>query len=456
MPVGRFTVTKLLTRLAIPTWLGDELSALVEEHRVCGAQLAVHFDDKTVAIEVGELEHGRADMVTRDTAFPIGSVTKLFTATLAMVLAADGDLEVDAPLDEYLPELGDLGEQLTLRHLLSHTGGFASGPDSADLSSGSLRRYVAEHCRSENLMLAPGTAFSYSNTGYILTGRLIEEITGMSWAEAMTSIVLQPLGITPAFICPTDFAQDDRPIATGHSANLALGRTMPVLQSLAAAEAPAGALAVSAADLVALGRLHIQPGMSGLLPASHAELMRRPVRGADPFGLADGWGLGPAVFHGAGTDWIGHDGNADGTSCYVRIAPVGGWVIALTTNTGTGVGLWRDLLDRLAGAGIPLAADETCTMPVSSATPTDHVGVYANGDAEYEVSAALGRLLLTVDGTEFVVSTAADGVTFTLSDHSSGRLPGGRFLRDPGTGEINGLVINGRMARRRLDAYSAR
>jgi CubicO group peptidase (beta-lactamase class C family) len=448
----------LLTRLAIPDWLGDELSELSQAHRVCGAQLAVHLAGETVTTQVGEIEHGRADAVTRDTAFPVGSVTKFFTATAAMVLVADGDLEVDSPLGEYLPELGDLGESLTLRQLLSHTGGFVSGPDSADLTSGSLRRYVAEHCRRESLMLSPGAGFSYSNMGYVLTGRLIEVITGMSWAEAMTSILLQPLGIVPSFICPTEFAPYARPIATGHSVNLAHGRTMPVQQSLAPAEAPAGALAVSAADLVALGRLHVPPGMPGLLPPSHAELMRQPVPEADPYGLADGWGLGPAVFRGEGTDWVGHDGNADGTSCYVRIDPAGGWIIALTTNTGTGVGLWQDLLIRLAGAGIPLAAEEPCVTSVGSAAePEDHTGVYVNGDAEYAVCVARGRLALTVDGTTFVVSTAADGLTFTLSDHSSDRrLPGGRFLRDPDTGEINGLVINGRLCRRRRHAPSPR
>lgn len=443
----------LLTRLVGPAWLAAELEALTGKHRVCGAQLAVCREDETVTTETGELEHGGGRAVTRDAAFPVGSVTKLFTATLAMVLVADGDLETDAPLGEYLPELGELGDLLTLRRLLSHTGGFASGPDSADLSSGSLRRYVADHCRTENLVLPPGAGFSYSNMGYVLTGRLIEAITGMSWAEAMTSIVLRPLGIAPAFICPVEFVPYARPIATGRSVNLTLGRTQPVRQSLAPAEAPAGALAVSAADLVALGRLHVPPGLPGLLPPSHAELMRRPVPDADPFGLADGWGLGPAVFHGDGTDWVGHDGNADGTACYVRIDPAGGWIIALTTNAGTGIGLWQDLLGRLAEAGIPLATEEPCATPTTyTAVTPDRIGVYANGDAEYAVSAAEGRLLLAVDGTKFVISTAADGLTFTLLDRSTGqRLPGGRFLRDPETGEINGLVINGRLGRRRPD-----
>jgi CubicO group peptidase (beta-lactamase class C family) len=448
--------------------LQDLLVALVRKHRVCGAQLAIYHDDETVAIETGELEHRGGRPVTRDAAFPIGSVTKSFTATLAMILVADGDLDLDEPLGGQLPELDELGDVLTLRQLLSHTSGFASGPDSTELSSGSLRRYVADHCRRSNLVLPPGAGFSYSNMGYILAGRLIEEITGMTWAEAMESILLRPLGIAPAFICPAAGGQGGRPVATGHSVNLALGRTQPVRQSLAAAEAPAGALAVSAADLVRLGRMHLSPGAPGVLPPDHAELMRRPVPAAEPFGLADGWGLGLALFGAAVTrpagpagaavpaaDWAGHDGNADGTACYLRVDPAGGTVVALTTNTSTGIGLWQELLGRLADDGLPVPAASTGLTAgagaggIPSAPPPDCAGRYANGDSEYVVTGSDGHCRLAVDGEEFVVLAGPDGMTFALLDPTSGQcVPGGRFQRDKVTGELTGIQVNGRLARR--------
>lgn len=172
-----------------------QMSTLARKHRVPGAQLAIHHDGETVDVEVGELQHGAARQVTRAAAFPVGSITKSFTATLAMVLVADGDLELDAPLGEYLSDLDELGERASLRHMLSHTSGLAAGPDSEDISSVSLARYVADHCRSHNLVQAPGTGFSYSNMAYVLVGRLIETVTGMSWREAMESILLRPLGI---------------------------------------------------------------------------------------------------------------------------------------------------------------------------------------------------------------------------------------------------------------------
>jgi CubicO group peptidase (beta-lactamase class C family) len=76
------------------------------------------------AVVTGEIEHGTRILATRQTAFPIGSISTAWTATLAMILVADGDLELGAPLDVHLPELGDLGSELTLRQLLSHTSGF--------------------------------------------------------------------------------------------------------------------------------------------------------------------------------------------------------------------------------------------------------------------------------------------------------------------------------------------
>lgn len=453
----------VLNRPTAPALLGAEFTALAAEHGVCGAQLAVVHDDQTMTFETGELEHGTGRPVTRDTAFPIGSVTKTFTATLAMILVADGDLELDEPLGGHLPELDDLGDLLTLRHVLSHTGGLVSGVDAADLAAASPRRYVAEHCRRHNLVLPPGGGFSYSNLGYAIAGRLIEAITGMSWAEAMESILLRPLGIAPVFITGDT--------ATGHSVNLTRGRVQPVRQSLPPAEWSAGALAVGALDLVSLGRLHVPPGRPALLPTGLAAEMRRAVPAADPFGLADGWGLGLAVFSGGGPDrtseWVGHDGNADGTACYLRVDPAGGWIIALTTNTNTGIGMWRDLLARLPDLGIPAPAvwgnadpaggrGARTTGTVGGRGAPNYVGTYANGDSEYVVTRSNEGWRLAADGEDYTVAAGPDGLTFALLDPSGQRLPGGRFQRDPATGEISGVVVNGRVARRRRAAASAR
>ncbi|MGH3918221.1 MAG: serine hydrolase domain-containing protein [Pseudonocardiaceae bacterium] len=432
-----------------PAWLAATMTALVDTHQVPGAQLAVHRGGVTVAVEIGELKHRAGMPVTRETAFPTGSISKAWTATLAMILVADGDIELDAPLDEHLPELDDLCGRLTLRQLLSHTSGFADVPEPSTLS---LRRYVREHCRRHDLVLAPDTGFSYSSRNYALVGHLIETITGMSWWEAMESILLRPLGIDPAAVVDrAGRAPCERPIATGHSVNTTLGRTRPVQQSLAPAEDPAGALAMSAVDLVALGLMHVGEGFPELLPAAYAEQMRQAVPRANPFGLADGWGAGLAVFSDGTTDWVGHDGNANGTSCYLRIEPVGGWVVALTTNANTGSHLWEKLRTELRQPNLPLGVNGRDVLPRAvAASPTECVGSYSNGPTEYLVTAAVDGDLCLAIGNELTARLAFyDDTDFVLLDLTSGQqMQAGRFLRDPVTKQVEQLQIVGRIARR--------
>ncbi|MGH3994190.1 MAG: serine hydrolase, partial [Pseudonocardiaceae bacterium] len=245
-----------------------------------------------------------------------------------------------------------------------------------------------------------------------------------------------------------------RPIATGHSVNTALGRIRPVQQSMAPAEAPAGALAMSAVDLVALGLMHIGQGVPNLLPAADAERMRQAVPGADPFGLADGWGSGLAVFRNGTTEWVGHDGNANGTCCYLRIDPAGGWVVALTTNASTGSSLWQELRTRLRQASIPLGAHGGDISPLGQGEPpAECVGSYSNGPAEWLVTADNWGLCLARGGDLIARLAISNDMSFVVQDLASGqRLHSGRFLRDPITKQIELLQIFGRTARRRPPA----
>jgi|SRR6185437_4907002 len=446
------------TQLPIdPTWLAATLSALADDHQVPGAQLAIHHDGMTVAVETGEIAHATGIPVTRHTAFPLGSLSKAWTATVAMILVADGDLKLDAPLDKHLPELGDLGSELTLRQLLSHTSGFPCSPDLCDQSPLSLSRYVHQYCRAHDLIFPPGAGFSYSNRNYVVVGRLIEAITGMNWPEAMESILLRPLNIDLAAIVGTMRVLLGRPIATGHSANTVRGRTEPVQQLLAPAEAPAGALAMSAVDLVALGLMHVGPGFPELLPPSYAGEMRQTVPVADPFGLADGWGAGLAVFRDGTTDWVGHDGDANGTSCHLRIDPANGRVVALTTNANTGPYLWDALRIELSRANLPLGTPRRHMSPQApAAVLTEFVGIYSNGPIEYLVSAADASTLYLAIGGDVIARLAFfDNLDFLIQNPLSGEgWHVGRFLRDPITQQIELLQIGGRLATRQPSTVS--
>ncbi|ALG14694.1 serine hydrolase domain-containing protein [Kibdelosporangium phytohabitans] len=389
---------------------------------VQGAQFALLRDGQTVAVSVGEAEHGTGRRVTADLAFPIGSIGKVFTAAVTMVLAADGDIELDDPVGEYVPEAaGRPIAAVTPRQLLSHTGGLESGPD-----GGSSMRGLVERT---GLIQPPGRDFSYSNAGFVLLGRLAETVTGMSWFTCVESILLRPLGIAPAFVVGPRTA---RAVATGHA-----GRGRPVTQNITLAEAPAGAVAGSASDLVKIGRMLLDGG--DIMPREHALMMREPV--ADAFGLADAWGLGLAVFG----SWVGHDGTGDGTWCQLRIDPDSGTVAAMTCNSSAGAGLWDDVVDELGRRGLPIPSGSLTAVPDVVLPPPDGwAGSYWNGDTEYSLA---DDLVFAVDGEPQAMITFHEGLTFSLRDNQSGQqLYAGRCLVSPETGKIDRIHVNGRLA----------
>lgn len=432
--------------------LGARLAELGARHGVLGAQLAVLHGERLRHAQFGVQDHATRRDLGRDDKVPVGSITKALTATLAMILVSDGDLDLDQPVNGPLPELGHgLGDQLTLRHLLGHTGGLAGELDEQFALTLSARRYVAECCERLPLVDQPGRSFSYSTAGYVLVGRLIEAATGMSWWEAVDTILLRPLGIDPVFIAGPTAARPTAPIVTGHSVNLVTGSVRAVDQVLAPAEAAAGALALSALDLVAFGRLHLADTDGELLSAAVAKEMREPVERARPFGLADGWGLGFALFRQGGTEWLGHDGTSDGTWCHLRINPAAGTVVALTTNSTTGLALWEALVSELPELGLPAGRyTEPPGRGRAIPLPVECVGRYLNGDTEYTVVAEPGGPpRLVVDGNPIAELAVHDCLTFTLTELGTGqRIPAGRFLRDQFTARITGMQISGRLARR--------
>ncbi|MDT5028184.1 MAG: hypothetical protein QOE61_4610, partial [Micromonosporaceae bacterium] len=340
--------------------------------------------------------------------------------------------------------------ELTLRHLLSHTGGLPSEPD--DVRTTSLRRHVLEACRTLDVLHGPGEAFSYSNIGYVLVGHLIEVTTGMTWSEAVASILLHPLGLASHFVVGPDA---DPLVASGHAVNLDSRRARPVRQSLALVDAPAGALAASALDLLTLGRLLGGGGPPTLINPTELADMRTPVRRAEPFGMADGWGLGLALFHSNGATWVGHDGNGDGTSCHLRINPDDGTVVALTTNASSGTALWRQMVAELRSEGLAVGDyDGFHRLERRIAAPPDCAGSYLNGTTEYQVRAVdRESLVLTVDGEPFADLSLFDGLVFAMRDAETGDTSQtGRFLRDPEDGAIAWIQIGGRLAKRRSPA----
>ncbi|WP_221351967.1 serine hydrolase domain-containing protein [Streptomyces beigongshangae] len=425
--------------------LQESLDALARTHHVPGAHLVVDTGTEVVSVHTGTADAVRGTAFTADTAVPIGSVTKTYTAATVMLLVDDEDLGLDEAVADVLPEFRDL-PKVTVRHLLSHTAGLPTGPDSDTAAGMTASRYLSAVCTAGNALFAPGTDFSYSNAGYVAAGRLIEAVTGMTWHEAVRVLLLEPLGIEPAFLGD---GAPGRPTAGGHALNTATLAVRPARQSLAPVEAPAGALLASAHDLLTLGRALI--GRSAVLPPATAALMRRPEEGTGPGALADAWGLGAALHQQDDRWWCGHDGNAQGTSCHLRAEPRSGVVVAFTGNAGGATALWRNLADqltRLTGLRVP-----TTPARPDRGGPIDFpecVGTYRNGTSEYRIAlGADGLPALSIDGDLPLPLVCYPDLSCDLVDPATGqREPGGRFHRDPVDGGVDRVQISGRTARR--------
>ncbi|MEU9357983.1 serine hydrolase domain-containing protein [Streptomyces sp. NPDC048301] len=432
------------------------LRALTEEHAVPGAQLALYTGSKIVSVATGVVRAGEVRRVDTDTMFAFGSVTKAFTATLALQLVADGDVGLDEPMADLLPSWRRTRSKalarITLRHLLSHTAGLVADHQLADMGDRSLARYAAS-VADLPVLCAPGSRFSYANTGYNVVGQLIEELSGMPWQTALREFLLEPLGAEPRLLNARDGS--GRATASGHVVQPGGRAAVPVNLFLPATWAPAGGLVGSAEDLLALARLHIGAHLEAdrLLDTEHRSQMHRTQEGADAFGMANGWALGLGSY-GDGDAWLGHDGTVDGATCHLRFHPATGTAVALTTNATTGTLLWPDLVDRLRRRGVPVgdyepALDAPPADGPESVDPDHVVGDYANGDTVFSVRPHGDGVRLS-DRTGLVADlTLHRRLAFEARRLDSGQAPWiGRFLMDDDAPGATLMQLTGRSAAR--------
>ncbi|MFE7456991.1 MULTISPECIES: serine hydrolase domain-containing protein [unclassified Streptomyces] len=438
--------------------LGPLLDGLIRHHHVPGAQLAVlhpSWGPLGITVEAGEERYGGGSPVTRGSRFPVGSLTKAFTSLLLLTLADDGDIELDTPIGDQFDEPSTWAAdaaRVTPRQLLTHTGGLPGSHFEAEETIGRAR-YLAR-ATAVPAVCAPGAAFSYSNVGMVAAGHLAELVLGMDWEEALRTVVLNPLGIVPAWVTGPAGAH-----VPGHTARPEQGDAVPVAQLLPPAQAPAGALALSAWDLLRFGRLltdaPVRPSGGLLPPVRVTEAMRRLQPGTDAFGLADGWGLGVAGYREPGGPvWVGHDGTGDGTSCHLRVDPYEGTVVALTTNAGTGLALWEDLVGELRQEGLgiahhPFARPRGTAPPAEPSLLARCAGTYVNGGTSYEFVQDAGGLRLDQGGAAYARITLRADLAFSVVELTTDRTAySGRFLADPGTGRIDRMQLSGRLAAR--------
>ncbi len=396
------TLAILLTPTALPA---QSLPTVAAAHRVADS-LARDFvargEAPSVAIAVirgadtiAFLAHGMADVELQVPATPasvyrIGSVTKQFTAVAVMQLAEQGKLSLDDSIAVHLADLPAAWRSVTVRQLLNHTSGIPSytaiGAEwQRRWGEEMLPRTIIGMVADKPIDFAPGLQHRYNNTGYILLGMLIEELTDTRWGADLEERFSESLGLADTRNCMNGpiiprRARGYEKLGDGWQNAAYLAMTQPYA---------AGAMCSTLGDMVTWNRaLHAGTLVTG---ASYA-VMTTPVPPAGSGAM--GYGFGLAADTVARQRMVAHGGGIHGFSTANAWVPSAELSVTVLANSGSA--RTNPLMGQLARAalGQPLMVAPT-VLPLSAADRDRYIGTYV--------------LQLPPGPMDFVVATAADG-----------------------------------------------
>jgi CubicO group peptidase (beta-lactamase class C family) len=424
--------------------LDAELARGIRRRRVPGAVVAVQRGHRLLgAAAAGVTNVDTAVRVTTDAVFQIGSISKVFTATLVMQLVDDGLLDLDRPIVDYLPEfrVADVATRrtVTARHLLCHASGIDGDffPD-AGRGEDAIARFV-DMCAMLPSLFPPGRKLSYCNVGFAVLGRLVEVLRRETWDTAMRRRIFRPLQMRHAMTLPEDALRFR--CAVGHVPDPKDPRTSVVapVMYLSQGQKAAGATpAMSAGDLLTFVVMHLDRGRARdgtrvLSAASVAAMQRRQMRVQKhlPRGVT-GWGLGWFLCNWNRRRVIGHDGGTIGQYSFLRVLPRERLAVVLLTNGGDAIGLYEDivgpLFESLEGTR---EADLPPSNPGLKVDPAQYVGRYENIAMRYTVALRRGSIVVSATSkTEAPVTPPLDRVPLAFIDREGARLASGNALLD--------------------------
>jgi CubicO group peptidase (beta-lactamase class C family) len=319
----------LATAQAPPGWpdVRAFYRAALVQHGIVGSSLAVVRDGRVTVREQVGLRDASANLpVDERTIYHWASITKTFTAIGIMQLRDRGLVRLDDPIVKYVPELRKVSdpfgpvEQITLRHLLSHSAGFRS--DTFPWARGEAWEpfeppgwdQVVATIPYTRLEFAPGSKYSYSNPGYVFLGRVLEDVMEEPFETYIDKEILRPLGMTRSFFdrAPS-FLREDR----SHSYVVTdAGRTEArfdfdtgITVSNGGLNAPVDDMARYLGFLAGSGDAATAQRYDAILKRASLEEMWKPV-----VPVSDGVSMGLGFFleHRGGLDFVAHSGGQNG------------------------------------------------------------------------------------------------------------------------------------------------
>jgi len=316
-----------------PTNLAQAVRAQTEHDATAGlfsGALLIAQNGKPILQSANGLaDRERQIQNTLDTRFRLGSMSKMFTATAIMQLVQAGTVKLEAPLATYLPDYPnkELASKVTIHQLLTHTGGtgdiFTPEYETHRLELHTLADYV-KLFGNRAVQFEPGARFAYSNYGFILLGRVIEAVSGVSYYEYVARHVYAPAGMMSSGSEPEDSVVKGRAIGytKQESPN---GTWQPNTNTLPWRGTSAGGGYSTVGDL-----LRFAEALRGhkLLDARHTDLLTS-VKVNSPGGGQYAYGFGVTTSN--GLHCFGHNGGAPGMNGDLAICD-GGYVIAVLAN----------------------------------------------------------------------------------------------------------------------------
>jgi CubicO group peptidase (beta-lactamase class C family) len=363
----------------------------VRRHSLGGLGLAVVRGQDPVACEcLGLADRASQRPITIDTVFRVASISKTMTATGIMQLHEDGLLGLDDPVNNHLkafqvqPAPG--GPDVTFRHLLTHTAGIGKMPRVRDLprrrSWGAARPGAGPANLAElygpvlRTEVAAGTKWAYANHGFAVLGQLVEDVSGVSFADYMRERVFDRLGMSH-----TDYLRTPRVGSELASGYHWIGRRLRPVKDYDLALLGPGSVLSSLADMaIYTGWLRTGgPGRRGqvLRPETLAAMMSPQY---SPDARLPGLGLAFFLDSFDGHRVAGHAGNNPGFASSLLVAPDDGIGVVALTNNSSMFGAYLAAASVLRGAlgvGDPAKALPRRDIPEQPHLWADLVGYYA-------------------------------------------------------------------------------
>lgn len=345
-----------LTDAARAALIDKLIDNLVADDRFSGVVMLAR-DGKPVYERSAGMANKSFEVPNRiDTKFCLGSMNKMFTSLAIARLVQDGKLSYQDKVGRYLPEFpnADVREKVTLHQLLTHTSGMGSYFSAPDYLANWIRmRHVADYITAvanETLEFEPGTRMSYSNSGFIVLGLIIEKASGMDYYDFVRTHIFRPAGMID-----TDSWENDQVVQ-----NLAVGYTRHSdhgesdsdarranIYEHSARGTPAGGGYSTAPDL-----LKFERALRNGTIVSKA-LVDTVTGSKVPMGPGVGYGYGFGDVRGPGGGYYGHNGGAPGMSVDFRVYDTLGYAVIVLSNYDGVAASVADFIDELIRPPMP-------------------------------------------------------------------------------------------------------